>query len=60
MANFTSAVNVNVDANIKEEATKIFKNLNLTKTDAINLYLEKIIEYNGIPFKIVKNPKKNK
>lgn len=51
-------INVNVDAKIKEEATKIFKNINLTMTDAINLYLEKIIEYNGIPFKIVKNPKK--
>lgn len=51
-------INVNVKKETKEKAMEIFKKYNLTMTEAITMYLKEIIKYNGIPFRIVKNPKK--
>lgn len=47
-----AVINVNVDKKVKEEAIQVLNNLNLTLTEAIELYLKEIIKYNGIPFKI--------
>ncbi len=56
MANNTSAININVDSNIKKEATELFNSLGLNMSTAINLFLRKSISEGGIPFEL-KNPK---
>lgn len=56
MANFTSAVNVNVDSNIKKEATTILSDLGLNMSTAINMFLTQVVKHEGIPFE-VRNPK---
>ncbi len=56
MANLTSAVNVNVDSNIKKQATEILNGLGLNMSTAINMFLTQVVMQDGIPFE-VKNPK---
>ena len=56
MANLTSAINVNVDSNLKKEATTILNNLGLNMSTAINMFLTQVVKQDGIPFEI-KNPK---
>jgi len=59
MANLTSAINVNVPIDVKEEATALFNNLGLNMSTAINMFLKKAIHERGIPFEI-KEPKPSK
>ena len=59
MANLTSAVNVNVDSNIKKQATEIFNDLGLNMSTAINMFLTQVVKQDGIPFEI-KNHKPNR
>ena len=56
MANLTSAINVNVDTNIKKQATEILNSLGLNMSTAINMFLTQVVKQDGIPFEI-KNPK---
>lgn len=56
MANYTSAVNVNVDSEIKKQATEILNDLGLNMSTAINMFLTQVVKQDGIPFE-VKNPK---
>lgn len=56
MANLTTAINVNVDTKIKEEATSILKSLGLNMSTAINMFLAQVVKRDGIPFEVV-NPK---
>jgi len=59
MANLTTALNVNVDAKNKEEATSILKSLGLNMSTAINMFLAQIVKRDGIPFEVV-NPHPSK
>lgn len=59
MANLTSAINVNVPSDVKDEANKIFNNLGLNMSTAINMFLKRAIYERGIPFE-VKEPKPSK
>ena len=59
MANLTSAINVNVPSDVKEEANAIFSNLGLNMSTAINMFLKRAIYERGIPFD-VKEPKPSK
>ncbi len=59
MANYTSAINVNVPADVKEEATILFNNLGLNMSTAINIFLNRAIYERGIPFE-VKEPTPSK
>lgn len=59
MANLTSAINVNVDTQIKEEATTILKDLGLNMSTFINMALAQVVKRNGVPFEVV-NPKPSK
>ena len=59
MSNLTTAINVNVDAKTKEEATTILKGLGLNMSTAINMFLTQIVKRDGIPFKI-ENPHPSK
>ncbi len=56
MASATSAINVNVDAKIKKEATAILKDLGLNMSTFINMALTQVVKKDGIPFEVV-NPK---
>lgn len=59
MANYTSAINVNVPTEVKEEATNLFNNLGLNMSTAINIFLKRAIYERGIPFD-VKEPTPSK
>lgn len=56
MNNTTSAINVNVDSNIKKEATRILNDLGMNMSTAINVFLTQVVKRDGIPFEIT-NPK---
>lgn len=59
MASTTSAINVNVDTKIKEEATVILKGLGLNMSTFINMALAQVVKRDGVPFEVV-NPKPSK
>ena len=59
MATITSPINVVVDKKTKEEATKILKDLGLSMSSAITLFLKQVIKTDGLPFE-VKNRKPSK
>lgn len=59
MANMTSAININVDTEIKNEATAILKGLGLNMSTFINMALAQVVKRNGVPFEVV-NPKPSK
>ena len=59
MASMTSAININVDTQLKEEATAILKGLGLNMSTFINMALKQVIKRNGVPFEVV-NPTPNK
>ena len=48
----TSAINVNVPTDVKEEANVLFNNLGLTMSAAINIFLKKALSEGGIPFEV--------
>ncbi len=56
MEMITSAINVQVDARDKEEATNLLKDLGLNMSTFINMALKQLIKKGGIPFDIT-NPK---
>ena len=59
MANITSTINVNVDSNLKKEATEILNDLGLNMSTAINIFLNQVVKNRGIPFSITqKTPSK--
>lgn len=49
-----ATINFNVDENVKNEASDLFKSLGLDMTTAMNLFLRQAINYGGIPFEIRK------
>lgn len=53
MASTTSAINVNVDTKIKEQATAILKDLGLNMSTFINMALTQVVKKDGIPFEVV-------
>ena len=55
----TTLINVNVDTQLKEDATNILKGLGLNMNTAINMFLAEVVKRNGIPFEI-DNPKPSK
>ena len=48
----TTNLNIRTEKNVKEQAEKIFNELGLTMTTAINLFLKTTIRENGIPFSL--------
>ncbi len=59
MASMTSAININVDTEIKDQATTILKGLGLNMSTFINMALMQVIKRNGVPFEVV-NPTPSK
>ena len=61
MAQLTSVINVNVPKEVKEEANRLFNNLGLNMSTAINMFLKRAIYERGIPFEVIEgNSKFNK
>ncbi len=58
MSNPTTAINVNVPTDVKEEATSLFNSLGLNMSTAINMFLRKAIYERGIPFEVKQQPSK--
>lgn len=59
MASMTSAININVDTQLKDEATTILKGLGLNMSTFINMALTQVVKRNGVPFDVV-NPTPSK
>lgn len=59
MASMTSAININVDTKLKDEATSILKDLGLNMSTFINMALTQVVKRNGVPFEVT-NPTPNK
>lgn len=43
-------INVRIDPETKAEAEKIFLSFGITTSDAINIFMKKVIMVGGIPF----------
>ncbi len=55
----STLINVNVDKQLKEEATNILKGLGLNMSTFINMALKQVVKRNGVPFEVV-NPEPSK
>lgn len=47
---------IRVDDKVKAEAEKVFSDLGMSTSTAINIFLKQVIRCNGIPFPIVADP----
>lgn len=50
--NNSTNLNIRIDKNVKESSEKVFEDLGLNMTTAINMFLRQVIRVNGIPFEI--------
>ena len=48
----TTNLNIRTDKDVKEQADRIFSELGLNMTTAINMFLRTAIRENGIPFSL--------
>ena len=55
----TSAINVQVNAKDKEQATNILKDLGINMSTFINMAIKQVIKKDGLPFEVT-NPKPSK
>lgn len=53
--NNSTNLNIRIDKKVKENSEKVFEDLGLTMTTAINIFLRQVIRVNGIPFEIKGN-----
>lgn len=52
MENKTSAINIQVDSDVKKDATLVLTELGLSMSSAINIFLKQVVKHNGIPFEV--------
>jgi len=48
----TATIQARIDPDIKSEAQKIFKTLNISMSEAISIYLTQVALHKGIPFEV--------
>lgn len=48
----TATIQARIDPDIKNEAQKIFKMLNISMSEAISIYLTQVALHKGIPFEV--------
>lgn len=48
----TTNLNIRTDKDVKEKAEKIFNELGLNMTSAVNIFLRTVIRERGIPFEL--------
>ncbi len=54
----SSNVTIRIDKDLKDEAEKLFNDLGLTFSGAINIFIRQAIREQGIPFQISKKSEK--
>ena len=52
MENKTSAINIQIDSNVKKDATLVLTELGLSMSSAINIFLKQVVKKNGLPFEV--------
>ena len=52
MDNKNSAINIQVDSELKKDATLVLTELGLSMSSAITLFLKQVVKRNGIPFEV--------
>ena len=52
MAGTTSNMNIRMDKDVKEQAQRVFANLGMDMTTAVNVFLRQVIRSNGFPFEL--------
>ncbi len=50
-----TTMTIRMNREVKQEAQKIFANLGMDMTTAINIFLRQVIYHNGFPFEVVLN-----
>lgn len=50
----TINVNIRMDEELKKQAERLFADLGLNMTTAINVFIRQSVNYGGIPFEIVR------
>ena len=48
------STNITIDADVKKQAQELFADLGLDLSTAINIYLKKAVEKQGIPFEVTR------
>lgn len=49
----TTNVNIRMDEELKKQAEKLFSDLGMNMSTAINVFVRQAIRYGGIPFEII-------
>ena len=52
MSGMTSNMNIRMDKDVKEQAQRIFSQLGMDMTTAVNVFLRQVIRHNGLPFEL--------
>ncbi len=55
----TTTITARVDSEKKQEAEAIFQDLGMTFSGAINVFINEVVRYQGIPFNLRRLPKSN-
>lgn len=55
----TANLNVRIDRDVKAAAEKLFSEMGLTMTTAVNIFLRQSIHENGLPFRVTLAPSFN-
>lgn len=54
--NNTTNINIRINPDLKQEADNVFSALGLTMSAAVNLFLRKTVQEQGIPFEVSLKP----
>ena len=46
------SISIRLDSEVKEQAQRVFSNLGMDMTTAINIFLRQAIQYQGLPFDV--------
>ena len=52
MANSSSVIHVNVNSQVKNDASEILNGLGLNMSTAVNIFLAQVVKRKGIPFEV--------
>ena len=55
----TSTITARVDSEKKRQAEEIFKDIGMTLSGAINVFINEVVMYQGIPFSLRRRPDLN-
>ena len=50
----TAVINIRTEPAIKAQAEALYRSLGVSLTDAVNMFLYKSIDFNGLPFDLVR------